>query len=74
VVYVDDIQVVIIQHGKYFSTYSNLSSASVQRGQTVQRGQAIGKAGANLDGVGAVDFYINDEKSNQDPERWLRRR
>jgi len=27
-----------------------------------------------LDGIGAVDFYINDEKNNFDPERWLRRR
>lgn len=74
IIYVDEMQVVIIQHGKYFSTYSNLSSVSVQKGQQVQRGQVIGKAAANLDGVGAVDFYINDEKNNQDPERWLRRR
>lgn len=74
IIYVEEMQVVIIQHGKYFSTYSNLSSVSVQKGQQVQRGQAIGKAAANLDGVGAVDFYISDEKSNQDPERWLRRR
>lgn len=74
VIYVDEMQVVIIQHGKYFSTYSNLSSVSVQKGQQVQRGQTIGRAAANLDGVGAVDFYISDEKSNQDPERWLRRK
>lgn len=72
IIYVEDMQVVIIQHGKYFSTYSNLSSVSVQKGQAVQRGQNIGRAAANLDGVGAVDFYISDEKSNQDPERWLR--
>ena len=32
VVYIDDMQVVIIQHGKYFTTYSNLGSVSVQRG------------------------------------------
>jgi len=74
VVFVEDMQVVIIQHGKYFSTYSNLSNVSVQRGQAVKTGQVIGKAAANLDGIGAVDFYINDEKNNLDPERWLRRR
>jgi murein hydrolase activator len=74
IIYVEDMQVVIIQHGKYFSTYSNLSAVSVQKGQSVQRGQTIGRAAANLDGVGAVDFYISDEKSNQDPERWLRRK
>ena len=74
VVYVEDMQVVIIQHGKYFSTYSNLSNVAVQRGQFVKTGQIIGKAAANLDGIGAVDFYVNDEKNNLDPERWLRRR
>jgi septal ring factor EnvC (AmiA/AmiB activator) len=74
VVYVEDMQVVIIQHGKYFSTYSNLSNVAVQRGQFVKTGQVIGKVAANLDGIGAVDFYVNDEKNNLDPERWLRRR
>jgi murein hydrolase activator len=74
VIYVDDMQVVMVQHGKYFSTYSNLSSVSVQRGQQIKTGQLIGKAAANLDGIGAVDLYISDEKGNQDPERWLRRR
>ena len=74
VLYIDDMQVVIIQHGKYFSTYSNLGSVNVQTGQNVKTGQVIGKAAANLDGVGAVDFYINDERSNLDPERWLKPR
>jgi len=74
VLYVDDMQVVIIQHGKYFSTYSNLDNVSVQAGQVVKMGQRIGKAAANLDGVGAIDFYINDERNNLDPERWLRPR
>lgn len=73
IVFIEDMQVVIIQHGKYFSTYSNLSGVSVQRGQNVKTGQVIGKAAANLDGIGAIDFYINDEKNNIDPERWLKR-
>ncbi len=73
IVFVEDMQVVIIQHGKYFSTYSNLGSVTVQRGQNIKTGQVIGKAAANLDGIGAIDFFINDEKSNIDPERWLKR-
>ena len=71
---IEDMQVVIIQHGKYFSTYSNLSNVSVQRGQTVKTGQVIGKVTANFNGVGAIDFYVSDEKGEQDPEKWLRRR
>lgn len=73
VVFIEDMQVVIIQHGKYFSTYSNLSSVNVQRGHNVKTGQVIGKAAANLDGIGAIDFFINDEKGNIDPEKWLKR-
>ena len=74
VLYIDDMQVIVIQHGKYFSTYSNLGSVSVQTGQDVKMGQVIGKAAANLDGIGAIDFYINDERNNFDPEKWLRSR
>lgn len=73
IVFIEDMQVVIIQHGKYFTTYSNLSSVNVQRGQNVKTGQVIGKAAANLDGIGAVDFYLSDEKNNIDPEKWLKK-
>ncbi len=73
IVFIEDMQVVIIQHGKYFSTYSNLANVSVQRGQNVKTGQVIGKAAANLDGIGAIDFFINDERNNIDPEKWLKR-
>jgi len=71
---VEDMQVVIIQHGKYFSTYSNLSGVGVQRGQEVKTGQVIGKVATNFDGIGAIDFFMSNEKSNFNPESWLRRR
>jgi septal ring factor EnvC (AmiA/AmiB activator) len=74
VVFIEDMQVVIIQHGEYFSTYSNLGSVSVKGGQNIKTGQVIGKAAANLDGNGSVDLYINDAKGNDiDPEKWLKR-
>jgi septal ring factor EnvC (AmiA/AmiB activator) len=71
---VEDMQVVTIQHGRYFSTYSNLNGVTVQKGQEVRTGQVIGKVAANFDGVGAIDFYMSNESSNFDPEGWLRRR
>lgn len=74
VIFIEDMQTVVIQHGEYFSTYSNLGSVSVKAGQTVKTGQVIGKAAANLDGTGAIDLYINDAKGNSiDPEKWLKR-
>ena len=71
---IDDMQVVIIQHGKYFTTYSNLNGVSVQKGQDVNTGQSIGRVAANLEGVGAVDFFMSNETSEFDPEKWLRRK
>ena len=71
---IEDMQVVIIQHGRYFTTYSNLSGVTVQKGQEVKTGQVVGKVSANFDGVGAIDFYMSNESSNFDPEKWLRNR
>jgi septal ring factor EnvC (AmiA/AmiB activator) len=70
--YIEDRQAVFIKHGKYFTVYSNLASASVQRGENVKTGQVIGKAGANDDGQGQVDFILMKESSQVNPEQWLR--
>ncbi len=71
---IEDMIVVIIQHGRYFTTYSNLSGVTVQKGQSIKTGQPLGRVAANFDGVGAIDFYISNETSNYDPEKWLKRR
>jgi septal ring factor EnvC (AmiA/AmiB activator) len=70
----EDMIVVIVQHGRYFTTYSNLSGVNVQKGQSIRTGQTLGRVAANFDGVGAIDFYISNETSNYDPEKWLKRR
>jgi septal ring factor EnvC (AmiA/AmiB activator) len=70
----DDVQMVVIKHGRYFTGYSNLSGVAVSKGQNVKVGQLIGRAAANLDGVGAVDFQLSNEKSEINPEAWLKRR
>lgn len=70
--YIEDKQAVFIKHGKYFSVYSNLASANVQRGDNVATGQVIGKAGLNDEGQGQVDFILMKESDNVDPEDWLR--
>ena len=70
--YIDDKQAVFIKHGKYFTVYSNLQSANVQRGAKVSTGQAIGTAGVNDEGQGQVDFILMQESNNVNPESWLR--
>ena len=65
---VGDVSAVMIRHGKYFTTYSNLESVSVSKGQEVNTGQVLGK----LADIGQLDFVLSDEKDNLfDPEKWL---
>jgi septal ring factor EnvC (AmiA/AmiB activator) len=65
---------VVIRHGKYFTSYSNLSGVSVSKGATVKRGQVIGRAGeADDNSGGQIDFMLLVEASNVNPAPWLRR-
>jgi len=69
-----DGMVVTIRHGKYFTTYSNLSGVIVSKGSVVKTGQQIGKAGKDDEGSGGqVDFILMIETKNVDPMPWLRR-
>ena len=65
---------VTIRHGKYFTTYSNLTSVSVSKGTAVKTGQSIGKTGRSEEGDGGqVDLILMMETKNIDPKPWLRR-
>lgn len=67
------VQGVVLKHGKYFTSYSNLSSVGVSKGQLVKRGQIIGKVAEKDEGKGDIEFLIsNDANRNFDPEKWLR--
>ncbi|MBM3921948.1 MAG: hypothetical protein FJ340_01935 [Sphingomonadales bacterium] len=65
---------VTIRHGKYFSTYSNLTSVSVEKGTMVKTGQVIGKTGRDDEGSGGqIDFILTMEARKIDPQAWLRK-
>jgi septal ring factor EnvC (AmiA/AmiB activator) len=65
---------VTIRHGRYFTTYSNLTGVNVSKGATVKTGQMIGKAGRDDDGNGGqIDFILMIETKNVNPEPWLHR-
>ena len=67
-------QTVTIKHGKYFTTYYNLSTVNVAKGANVKMGQSIGKAAPNDDGDGEIIFVVNVESKFVDPEDWLKNR
>jgi septal ring factor EnvC (AmiA/AmiB activator) len=67
-------QTVTIKHGKYFTTYFNMSTVSVSKGTKVTMGQVIGRAGENFDGEGEIVFMVNEELRFVNPELWLKRK
>jgi murein hydrolase activator len=68
-------QAVLVRHGKYFTTYSHLSSSNVSRGQAVRAGTVLGRAAANDEGEGEVLFMVSNERGQPlNPTGWLRPR
>ena len=64
---------VMISHGGYTTIYGNLSSVSVGKGQRVQAGQLLGRAGTHAQRRGAgVFFAIFEGETAVSPTRWLR--
>lgn len=65
---------IVIRHGKYYTSYANLSAVSISKGATVKRGQVIGKVGDSEDlSHGRIDFLLMIEANNVNPEGWLRK-
>lgn len=65
---------VTIRHGKYFTTYSNLTGVSVSKGTSIKTGQVIGRTGRSEEGGGGqVDLILMMETTNIDPKPWLRK-
>jgi septal ring factor EnvC (AmiA/AmiB activator) len=68
---------VLVDHGGgYYSLYGQLSAAEVRQGQSVERGQTIGRTGgANADQGPHLHFEIRGEGGQAlDPVSWLRQR
>lgn len=67
-------EVVLVNHGDYFTAYGNLSSIYVRRNQVLNKGDVVGLSGDEDSVLGeAVFFLIREGSSNVDPERWLQR-
>jgi murein hydrolase activator len=65
---------ITIRHGKYFTTYSNLSSVNVSKKDPIALGQVIGHSAQAEEGDGGqVDFILMIETKNVNPEPWLHR-
>lgn len=70
-------QVVLVNHGQYFTVYSRLSNVTVKKGEQVKFKQTLGTATLNDEGVPMIHFEIwkvtNSSSSPIDPAAWIAR-
>lgn len=65
-------QMIIVQHGNYYSVYSKLDAVKVEKGQQVKTGQVLGTVWQNQNsGIFELHLEIWNGKSQMDPEAWL---
>ncbi len=64
-------QVVIVQHGTYFTLYARMKSVTVKTGQYLEMGDAIGSVYTDKDGVSELQFQIWKNQVKLDPQKWL---
>jgi septal ring factor EnvC (AmiA/AmiB activator) len=64
--------IVMIQHGDYFTVYAKLRSVQVREGQRVSARQAIGTVATNNEGAAEVQFQVWHNSANLNPQKWLR--
>lgn len=63
---------VLIQHGNYITTYNNLETLTVNKGDTVTTGQVLGKIFTNkVTGKTTLIFVLHKETQRQNPSNWL---
>ncbi len=64
-------QVVMIQHGDYFTVYAKLKSVSVTTGQKIKAKEVLGMVYTDKNDISEVQFQIWKNSDKQDPATWL---
>ncbi|MFW5759833.1 MAG: murein hydrolase activator EnvC family protein [Cyclobacteriaceae bacterium] len=62
---------VIVQHGEYFTVYAKLSTVTVKTGQKVKANDELGKVYTDKNGISEVHFMVWKNSQKLDPEKWL---
>lgn len=66
---------VMVKHGNFYTTYSNIAKVYVKQGQQIKTGGQLGTVARAPDGKGHVmHFEIWHNKEKQNPSQWLRSR
>jgi septal ring factor EnvC (AmiA/AmiB activator) len=63
---------VTLKHGNYISTYYNLSTLYVKKGDKVAAKEVLGEINTNrLDGTTKLKFYLYRDSNRLNPEDWI---
>ncbi len=65
---------VIIQHGDFYTVYSNLKSTALAKGDTVKGKQVIGEVSTNtITGTSELHFELWNQKERMNPAAWIKK-
>ena len=63
--------VVIINHGNYFTLYARLKNLKIEKDQVIPKGHIIGDLVTNSDGVTELQFQVWKNNVKLNPEKWI---
>lgn len=63
--------VVMVQHGEYFTLYARLKEVNVKKGTIIQKDDLIGQVYTDNNGVSELHFEIWKNRIKLNPEQWL---
>lgn len=63
--------VVIINHGNYFTLYARLKNLKIEKDQVIPKGYIIGDLVTNSDGVTELQFQVWKNNVKLNPEKWI---
>lgn len=65
---------VILQHGDYYTVYTNLAETSLKKGETVRAKQVMGRVSTNpITGASELHFELWHEKDRINPVGWIKK-
>ncbi len=64
---------VIVQHGDFYTVYSNLNEVNLSKGARVKAGQVIGRVNTNpISNAAELHFEVWHQTQRLDPSKWLK--
>ena len=63
--------VVIINHGEYYTLYAKLKNLNVVKGDNISIGDLIAELVTNADGITELQFQVWKNNIKLNPEKWI---